>query len=328
MFLDILWLFVSLALLTFGGNILVRGATVIARRMGLSSFFIGLTIVGFGTSTPELTTSLIAALEGGGDIAIGNVVGSNIFNIAIILGVTAVFAPIPVVLRTVRDEVWWVIAAACMPWLAFVQDGSIGRLSGSFMIAALFVYLVMGYRKARREPDPQLARTVASEIAAEQGIAPADSPSLVKGIVFAVLGLLVLVGASQLLVTSATNIARSFGVSELVIGLTIVAAGTSLPELITSIIAALRRQSEIAVGNILGSNVFNILGILGITCVVTPQAVTPQTLALDTPVMIFASVALLPIVMTGSRISRTEGVVLIVGYIAYVIAILSIGHTG
>lgn len=314
-----------MAILTFGGSILIRGATILARRMGLSSFFIGLTIVGFGTSTPELTTSLIAALQGSGDIAMGNVVGSNIFNIAIILGVTAIIAPIPVLLRTVRDEVWWVIAVACVPWFAFLQDGTIGRLAGTLMVAALFAYIVIGYRKARRESDPQLARAVASEVAVEQGVAPTARPSLVKGITFSLLGLVVLIGASRILVTSATDIALSFGVSELVIGLTIVAAGTSMPELITSIIAALRRQSEIAVGNILGSNVFNILGILGITCIVTPQAVTPQTLYLDTPVMFLASVALLPIVMTGSRISRTEGIILIVGYIIYVLAILNLG---
>lgn len=316
-------LVVSLLVLTGGAELLVRGAVTVAKRLGVSSFFIGLTIVGFGTSTPELCTSLVAAWRGTGDIAVGNVVGSNIFNIAVILGITSLISPIALKLHLVRKEVAIVIGVAAVPLVALAAGGTLGRTAGAVMVALLGLYLWRGYLAGRRQSAAEQAaelRELEAELLVPQRgwrAHPLTSAALI------VLGLGMLVGGSSLLVGSATSIARALGVSDLVIGLTIVAAGTSAPELVTSLVAALRKQSDISVGNILGSNIFNILGILGITCVVMPQEVSRQVLVLDTPVMLAASIACIPIMRSGSRISRGEGAGLLAGYMAYVYALFA-----
>lgn len=319
--MQVLVLVGALAVLTLGAESLVRGSVALAKRLGLSSFFIGLTIVGFGTSTPELCTSLAAAWRGQSSIAVGNVVGSNIFNIAVILGLTALICPIPVKLSLVRKEVLLVIVAAALPWGAAATNGVMTRWQGALMVAGLMVYLWRGYAAGKREGGAEAA-ALEAELERELGASPrGDKGMSARRTVVAALmvgaGLALLVGGSVFFVRSATEIARGAGVSELVIGLTIVAAGTSAPEVVTSVVAALRRQSDIAVGNILGSNLFNVLGILGVTSVVAPQAVERQALVLDVPVMVAASIALLPIVMSHARISRAEGVVLLAGYGAY-----------
>ncbi len=312
----------SLLVMTLGAECLVRGAVAIAKRFGLSSFFIGLTIVGFGTSTPELCTSLVAAWKGTGDIAVGNVVGSNIFNIAVILGVTALICPIPLKLDVVKREVLVVIGVACVPFVASLTGGRIGRIAGCVMVMMLAGFLWRGYVRGRQESQHDLKAEAEREIAVELSI-PATGfrarPAFNAGCV--AVGLAMLVFGSWLLVQSATTIARSMGVSDLVIGLTIVAAGTSAPELVTSLVAALRKQPDISVGNILGSNIFNVLGILGVTCMVMPQQVSRQTMMLDLPVMLAVSLACLPIMMTGSRITRAEGVAMLVFYAVYAVAL-------
>jgi cation:H+ antiporter len=303
----------SLLLLTAGAELLVRGSVVLAKRLGLSSFVIGLTIVGFGTSTPELVTSLSAALHAQDDIAVGNVVGSNTFNIAVILGIAALICPIPVHLKTVQREVWVVIAAGAAPWLALATDGQVGRVVGGIFLI-FFVWQIAS--------SIQRGRTEGAELMPELDTVGAPVKTEGHGIWMALLlvlaGLALLVYGSTLLVESASSIARALGVSELVIGLTIVSAGTSAPELVTSIVAALRKQPEISVGNVLGSNIFNVFLILGLTGVVTPQTVSPQVLGLDTPVMFAASVALLPVLGRRARIGRTEGVILVAAYVVYV----------
>jgi cation:H+ antiporter len=306
----------SLALLAVGAELFVRGSVRIGQRLGVSTFAIGLTVVAFGTSTPELGTSLVASLRGQGDIAVGNVVGSNVFNIALILGATAIVCPIPVRLALVRKEVWLVVATATLPFLALFGDGRIGRLPGALMLVGLALYVARQLRAGRRDPAAETERELERELALPS--AAAAPPRLAAASVSIAAGLAMLVAGSALLVESASAIARALGVSELVIGLTIVAAGTSTPELFTSLVAALRRQPDIAIGNVLGSNVFNVLGILGATCLASPQRVAPQVLRLDAPVMLAASLALLPIVGTQARISRGEGLGLCLGYAAYV----------
>lgn len=314
MWLSVGILVVSLLVLTVGAESLVRGASGIARAMGVSSFFIGLTIVGFGTSTPELATGLTAAWSGNPDINIGNVVGSNIFNIAVILGVTALLCPIPVRLEVVRRETMLVIAVAFVPLIA-AAGGALQRWEGALMVAGLVWYLHRGYRAARKEARDERER-LERELDSELGINP-DRPRTVLRLAQIAAGLVMLVVGARFLTSSAVDIARVLGVSELVIALTIVAAGTSAPELVTSLVAAVRRQSDISVGNILGSNIFNVLGILGVTTLVAPQRVRDQVLWLDTPVMIALSIALLPIVTSRARISRAEGAALLIAYGAY-----------
>lgn len=321
--MQLLLLLVALVGLTGGAELLVRGSVSLAERLGVSSFFIGLTIVGFGTSTPELFTSVTAALRGSADIAIGNVIGSNIFNIAVILGVAAVISPIPVKLAVVRSEVIVVILVACLPWIARITDGEIGRPLGAGFVVLLAAYLVRGYRIGRAHNEAADEPGTEPPLPAPDVVAVDASPgsSVMRNAALAVLGIAVLAVSSHFFVSAASDIARGWGISELVIGLTIVAAGTSAPELVTSVVAALRNQSDVAIGNVLGSNVFNIAGILGITAVISPQRVGDQILALDTPVMVLASLALLPIAASAARISRMEGVALIVGYVGYAVVL-------
>lgn len=315
--LSMFLLVVSLLILTGGAELLVRGAVVVAQRLGVSAFFIGLTIVGFGTSTPELSTSLISALKGSGDIAVGNVVGSNICNILLILGAAALIRPIAVELRLVRSELLVVALVSLLPFIALATGNTVTRWQGVVMIALLGVYLWRGYLSGRREETRRQAELEA-ELEREVGLNPDKPANPWIAAASITVGLALLVGGSWLLVRSATDIARGFGISELVIGLTVVALGTSAPELFTSVVAAIRKQSDIAVGNILGSNIFNILGILGITAAVSPQAIAPQIFRLDAPLMLATAVLLAFFMRTGSKLSRPEGGVMLTGYVAYI----------
>jgi len=320
---DLLVLLAALLLLTLGAEGLVRGATAIGRKLGLSSFFIGMTIVGFGTSTPELFTSLDAALAGKSDIAVGNVVGSNIFNIAAILGITALICPIPVQLGIVRKEVFVVIAVAVLPYLALLDNDRLGRAVGVVLFGLLVLHITLGYLAGKRDSARKTEAAI-EELERETGAAArAWWTTTGASVLWIALGLGLLVWGSDLLVGSASSIARELGVSELAIALTIVSGGTSAPELFTSVVAAKRKQPDIAIGNVLGSNIFNVLGILGLTCVVAPQALAPQLFALDVPFLILLSLALLPIVTSAQRISRTEGIALLGAYVAYVVVLFS-----
>jgi len=324
MWLSLFWLLCALVILTAGAEALVRGATGFARRFGVSSFFIGLTIVGFGTSTPELATGITAALKGYSDINIGNVVGSNIFNIAFILGLTALIAPIPVNTSVVRGEVWLVIGTAFVPFLAVKTGGEITRFEGFLMAAGLVAFLVRGYQKARAEGGATGAEITKEMDERLDAAKTGPVTRLPVSLLFVGVGLVMLIGGSNLLVDSSVRIARGLGVSELVIALTIVSAGTSAPELVTSLVAALRKQSDISIGNILGSNIFNVLGILGITSIVRNQAVSDQVLWWDTPVMIGLSVACMPIMMSHRKISRAEGAFLLAVFVLYTIALFTL----
>lgn len=308
----------SLLLLALGAEVLVRGAAALARRFGVSSFFIGLTIVGFGTSTPELFTSITAALAGRGDLAVGNCVGSNIFNVGATLGLVALIRPIAVRATTVSGEVWRVLFVSLVPFVALFTGGLLGLPFGCLCLSLLLVFVLRGYAEGRRAPAAEQAakRELDHELGLER---PGWRQAPVVHLVSILAGLALLLLGSDLLVTAASAIARRFGVSELAIGLTIVAAGTSAPELVTSLVAVVRRQSDISVGNILGSNIFNMLGILGTTCIVRPQQVNSQVLRLDAPYMVATAAVLLPLLARRGRIPRLAGALLLCSYGAYLL---------
>lgn len=303
--MDYVYLVAGLIGLFFGGEALVRGSVGIARRMAIPPLLIGLTVVGFGTSTPELLVSVDAALRGVPDIALGNIIGSNIANILLIVGLTALVWPITVMGATLRRDTLVMVAAALLLVPVFAL-GQMGRLSGFVLVAGLVGYLIWAYRTpgTAAEDDADL---------------PAPSSTLVS-VAWVIGGLVVLMLGARFLVDGAVSIARGYGISEAFIGLTIVAVGTSLPELATSLIAAFRRQSEIAIGNIVGSNIFNVLGILGITALIAPIPVAERFLRFDLPVMIAVSLLLTALLLTRPTIGRWMGVALLAGYLAYVLA--------
>ncbi len=305
-------LVVGLALLAIGAEALVRGASRIAAGAGISPMAVGLTVVAYGTSTPELTVSLLAALEGRPEIAVGNVVGSNTFNVLFILGMCAAIAPLAVKAEMLRREVPIMIGVSLALW-GLSRDGRISILEGTALVGAILVYTVAALRWGRRER----ADVVAEYAAAEPALPRGKAQWLWTGAqVLGGLGALVLGG--RWLVDAAVAIARAAGVSETVVGLTIVAAGTSLPEVVTSIVATLRGERDIAVGNVVGSNIYNLLAILGVSSLAAGGgglAVAPGILSFDMPVMVAAAVATLPVIFTGRRIARWEGF-LFLGYFA------------
>ena len=316
----VLGLFVlGLVLLVAGAELLVRGASRLAARFGISPLVIGLTVVAFGTSAPEMAVSVQAGLAGQADIALGNVVGSNIFNVLFILGVSALIVPLVVSQQLVRLDVPIMIGVSVL-LLVMALDGRISGLDGLLLFSGIVAYTVFAIRQGRKE-----SAAVQAEYAQEYG--DGKSPALKRlplQIAFIVAGLALLVLGAHWLVGGAVAIARLFGVSELIIGLTIVAAGTSLPELATSVVAALRGERDIAVGNIVGSNIFNILAIAGIAAVVTPGGleVAPALLRFDILVMIAVALACLPIFASGHLIARWEGALFLGYYAAYVLYLI------
>ncbi len=294
----------GLALLIAGAEALVRGAAGLAARVGVSPLAIGLTVVAFGTSSPELAASILAARAGQGDIALGNVVGSNIFNVLFILGVSALVAPLVVHRKLVRVDVPVMIAVSLLV-IPLGWDGGISRAEGTLLFAAVIVYTGLLLRAARREPRGD------DEV-------PSAGGSIVRQVLLVVIGLAGLVAGARWLVEGAVALSRALGLSELIIGLTVVAAGTSLPEVAASVVAALKGQRDIAVGNVVGSNIFNILCVLGGASLVGGGVpVAPAAQHLDIPVMIAVAFACLPIFFTGHRISRGEGALFLAYYVAY-----------
>ncbi len=304
------WGFIALGLvLTFGGaEAFVRAAASIAARLGVSPLVIGLTIVAWGTSAPELVVSLFASIDGQGGIAVGNVVGSNIFNIAAIVGLAAVVCPIRIHAQLIRMDIPLMIGVSLL-LIALLLDGGVSRLDAAICFIGMVMYTAFSFRSAG-EPAPAV---VAEEFA--QGIPPAHR-HLAIDIALFIAGLVMLGFGSRCLVTGAVSIARAMQVSETVIGLTIVAAGTSLPELATSLVAAIRKQADIAIGNIVGSNIFNILGILGIAGLVHPME-APDISPLDLGAMMLFALLLFPLARSGFAIKRWEGALLLAGYLAY-----------
>ena len=307
----------GLAALVVGADILVRGASRLALSFGISPLVVGLTIVAFGTSAPEVAVSVGAVLNGQTGLAMGNVVGSNIFNVLFILGLSALIAPLVVHVQLIRQEVPILIGASLL-LLILSLDGRISLLDGGLFFGLLLAYTVFLVVQSRRETQAAQAEFDAELHAPPAGAWDARLPVQIALIV-AGLGLLVL--GSDWLVTSAVAFAQALGVSDLVIGLTIVAAGTSMPEVATSVAAALKGERDIAVGNVVGSNTFNILGCLGLSGLVAGSAglaVAPSLLAFDIWVMLAVALACLPIFLSGREIARWEGAVFLGYYMAYV----------
>lgn len=299
----------GLVLLYFGGEGLVKGSASLALRLGMTPLVAGLTVVAFGTSSPELVVSLKAVLEGQGAIAMGNVIGSNIFNIGFILGLTALIFPLKVENQIVRFDVP-ILIAVTVGGLVALWDFSLGRMEGGILFVALLGYIGLSVWMAKN-----VATSAAVQAEYQEGVPRSQGP-VWKDLAFIAGGLVLLVFGSRFFVDGAVSIARSFGVSEAIIGLTIVAGGTSLPELAASIVAALRKEPDIALGNIVGSNIFNLLGILGVSALVAPMS-GPGLQQFDLFVMLAFAVVLFPITWSGFRIVRWEGAVLMVGYAAY-----------
>jgi len=315
----ILFVFGLVALIA-GAELLVRGASRLAAAVGLSPLIIGLTIVALGTSSPELAVAVSSSLAGQSDLVVGSVVGSNIYNILLILGIGAVIAPLIVSQRLVRLEVPLMIGVSVL-MLVLAQDKQIGRLEGGLLFAGIIAYIAFAIVQGRREENPAVLQEYEHEFGAEKRL---SGRQILLQVIMVVGGLAALVIGSRWLVDSATVIAKALGLSELIIGLTIVAIGTSSPEIATSVIASLRGETDIAVGNAVGSNLFNILAVLGLTAIVSPSgvAVAPSALAFDIPVMIAVTVACLPIFFIGGRISRWEGALFLAYAAAYVLYLI------
>ncbi len=315
----------GLVFLVVGGELLVRGSVRLAEIMGLSPLVIGLTLVGFGTSTPELVTSVQAALAGSPGIAVGNIVGSNIANILLILGLSALIFPIAVQSSALkRDGVVVVSTAVILAGVSAVW--LLDRWVGGVFVAMLITYIYVAYRQevgvpAQGEHGAAFARAEAVEgtVRHIDETRPArDVRGALMSLGLAVVGLAIVIIAGGYFVDASIRLARSLGISETVIGLTIVAVGTSMPELVTSFVAALKRQTDVALGNILGSNIYNILGIGGVTALISPTVVPAEIVRFDNLVMVGISVLLLVFLATGRRLSRVEGGILLAGYVAYV----------
>jgi cation:H+ antiporter len=306
-------LFGGLVLLVLGGDWLVRGSSRLAAKAGLSPLVIGLTLVAFGTSAPEVATSVAAAFTNRGDIALGNVVGSNSFNVLFILGMSALITPLVVQQKLIRIDVPLMVAASLLMWW-MARDGVIGQFEGGVLLACLFGYIALCFLSARAEPAP-----VQEEYEREFGISKPARVPLWRDLMLIAGGLFLLVVGSGWLVEGASAIAAALGASELVIGLTIVAAGTSLPEVATSAIAAWKGERDIAVGNVVGSNIFNIFCVLGICGTVSPDGVPVAAAALqfDIPVMVGAAALCIPFFVTGARLSRLEGTLMLLAYFSY-----------
>ena len=319
-----LFLFVAgLAGLVAGADLLVRGAGKLALSFGISPLVVGLTIVAFGTSAPEVAVSVVAVMDGNADMAVGNVVGSNIFNVLFILGVSALIVPLVVNRQLIRQEVPIMVGVSLL-MLVMVLDGVVQLWEGVVLLAILVAYTVFLIVQSRRQGAAEAASSAGSEALDDEFKAPAPTDwdaRLPVQLGLIVVGLFLLVLGSDWLVTAAVAFAKALGVSDVVIALTIVAAGTSMPEVATSITAALKGQRDIAVGNVVGSNTFNILGCIGLSGVVAGSAglpVAPSVLAFDIWVMLAVAVACLPVFLTGGEIARWEGGVFAAYYAAYV----------
>lgn len=314
----------GLILLAGGGEALVRAATTLAELAGVTPAVIGLTVVAIGTSLPELVVSLMAATRGEPDIAVANVVGSNIFNVAATLGLTALIIPLPVHGTAVRLE-WPVMFASSILCLLLARNGMIERAEGGFFVLSLALFIAYTVHVARRDVSVSEAQQFAAETEARDIDVPANrkgKPHLMITLGVLAVGVLALVAGGKFLVDGAISLARFAGLSERVIGLTIVAGGTGAPELATSLVAAFRKRTDVAVANMIGSNIFNILGILGVSALVTPVRVAPAIVQSDLWWMIGVTALLLPLLRSNARLSRVEGGLLVAVYLTYVALLL------
>ena len=298
---DIGFLLLGLIFLIVGGDLLVRSAVSFADKFGVSSFLIGVTVVSFGTSAPELMVSIQAAMDQAADIAIGNVLGSNIANIALVLGISVVIRPLKIDINTYKLS-WWVMLVSSLLFILFLSDNVITKMEGFMLIAGLFCFIILSVK--RNIPNEE---SIVSKI------------NIQTGILFFVLGAIGLYSGSELFVESAISIASFFDVPEFVIGITVVALGTSLPELVTSIVALAKGQNNISLGNLIGSNVFNVFAVLGITSLIQELGTKSILLFLDFGVMLAVMLVFGYYLFIRKKISRTAGFILLFGYISYIL---------
>jgi cation:H+ antiporter len=318
MLFSVLLLLVGLIVLVGGGEFLVKGASSLALRMQLSPLVVGLTIVAFGTSAPELFISVQSALQGSPDLAMGNVVGSNICNLALVLGLTAMIFPVPVQKDSLQID-WPMTMGSSILLFLLVQDQEISFLEGGLFVILLSVYTIFIIVKSRRE------NKAGQEFLEEADLPAQPSNNVWKDVIFIVLGTLALAFGSDWFVDGAKELAINFGVSERVIGITVLALGTSLPELVTATVAAFRKATDIAVGNLMGSNIFNILSILGITSIIQPIAVSIPIIKEDMVWMLAITLLILPMMLIKRKITRPEGLLLLMVYVYYIFSVVQSG---
>ncbi|MGI6444854.1 MAG: calcium/sodium antiporter [Candidatus Ozemobacteraceae bacterium] len=326
MAINLLLCIIGFVILIYAADKLVEGSSNLAMNFGVSKTVVGLTIVAAGTSLPELVVSINASVKGNASLSLGNVVGSNIMNIAMILGVTALICPIACEKVMVKRDTPLMIGATLLVWFVAYTDKTVSHFEGITLLVLLFAYFIMTYiigkKEAAENPEPE-------------EVTDKPRPSNLKNTIFILGGFIGLVAGAEFLVRGAVEIAQSLGVSDEVIGLTLVAIGTSLPELATSIVAARKGQSGISIGNVVGSNLFNLLGIIGtaasipmISDKIAPLTASDQMLGLHIPIMAVTALAILPIMRTGMKIVRLEGAILLIGYIAYTIMLIQSSGAG
>lgn len=313
MFIDIGLFIVGLTLLYFGAEWLVAGSSTIALRLGITPLIVGCTVVAFGTSAPELVVSMIAVMTDSDDISVGNIIGSNIANLALILGAASVIRPMQVQSAVIKRE-FPIMFCATLLLVALAHDGMLSRIDGIILLIAMAAYIVYMIVIARKEMKAgrEVSFDELDELDTDGGDNLADMARVVAGVIG-------LAGGAQLMVMSATAIAESFGVPQLIIGISVVAIGTSLPELATSVVAAMREESDISVGNVVGSNVFNSLLVLGSVAALASVVVGEMAVTYDLWIMLGVTFLMWPIMWTGRRIGRAEGVVLLLGYTTYMV---------
>ncbi len=317
----ILYLIGGLVALIIGGDLLVRGASRLAAAWGIPSIVIGLTVVAFGTSTPELAVSLGAAFDGNADIAVANIVGSNIFNVLFILGISALICPLVIHSQMIRREVPIMIGISVLLLLVSLS-GTIGRLEGGFLFLCVLAYTYWLVREALQQKSENAELTKESE--QEFGKLQSPGSGKLSAALLLIVGLGIVMLGAEWLIDGAILTAKSFGVSDAVVGLTIVAAGTSLPEVVASIMATIKGERDIAIGNVIGSNIYNVLAILGLTGLIVPQglAVSDEMLWIHIPVMVAVAVVCWPFFRSGKELSRLEGGIFFGGYIAYTVFLI------
>lgn len=303
----------GLAILYVGAESLVRGASAIASRYGIRPIIIGVTVIALGTSMPEFVVNIIAVFTGENDLALGNIVGSNITNTGLILGISALIAPLAFAHRTLRIEYPMMMGSLVIFYL-LALNGRISELDGLILVVLLIAFMTYMVRNGRNPAaeDP-------SEVAPKQ---TAGRHGRIRRVVYVVAGMVLLAGGARLMVYSATNIAVMFGIRPIVIGLTVVAIGTSLPEIATAVVSVLREETDLLVGNVLGSNLLNVLFVVGVIGTINPLSVEPSALELHFPVMLLINIVLLPIAWTGRRISRFEGALLVASFLTYLVYLL------
>jgi cation:H+ antiporter len=311
----VLLLLLGLILLFIGAEALIRGSSALALRFGISPLVVGLTVVAFGTSSPELVVSINSSLKGNGGIALGNILGSNICNIALILGTSALIKPLIVQAQVVKREIPIMIGVSVLLFILSLNN-EISRLEGFIFFAGIIVYIIISIYLSKKEKNSEVKKEFEESI-------PNQGGNLWKSVLFVIAGLGLLAVGAKIFVDGAVAAAERMGVSQVVIGLTVVAIGTSLPELITSVVAAFKNEADIAIGNIVGSNVFNILSILGVTAIISPVSTSDAGL-IDFSLMLLTAILLLPLSWSGYKLSRWEGGFFFAGYIVYMLYLLKI----